>query len=107
MPQVVAGVGGVGGVTCSLGANGAFGDRIAGVLRAQSPADKGVIPGLLHDAVLVGPGCEGIQLMQPQQEASFPPWRTPPATWVGAGCPHTTCPTDPVRVGLPRFSKAG
>ena len=104
MPQVA----GVGGVTCSLGANGAFGDRIAGVLRAQSTADKGVIPGLLHDAVLVGPGCEGVQVMQPQQEASFPPWRTPPATWVGAGCPHTTCPTDgAVRVGLPRFSKAG
>ncbi len=91
------------GVTCCLGAS--FGDRIATLLAGR------VMPGLLHDAVLVGPccGCVALQAEGPTQPAasSFPPWRTPPSTWADNDCPHNATGDTLVRIGLPRFSKAG
>ena len=90
------------GVTCCL--EESFGDRIATLLPGGY-----TMPGLLHDAVLVGP-CLGSMPLSPvqlQQADSFPPWRTPPSQWADDGCPVSSAvAANRVRIGLPRFSKA-
>jgi len=83
------------GVTCHLDGE-LFVERIS---RISSDG----FPGLLTDAVLVGPstGVHVRDLTCPRGKVW--PWRTTPSAWVAGGFPHPA--GDFVFIGLPRHAK--